>query len=241
MDTILNILDYICYGYFFVAVAYLLFFSVFARRKSEKIYPLAKQKHRILAVFPAYSEDQVIVKSISSFLKQDYPNDLYTVMVVSDHMEEKTNEELEKYPIQLVRAHFENSSKAAALNLAVSSISTSSEYDIIAVVDADNEVDADFLNKINDAYDSGVKALQVHRKSKRNTAAEIAVLDAVSEEINNSIFRAGHIRSGFSSALSGSGMAFDFKWFADHISLISTAGEDKELELLLLKLPLLLL
>ena len=40
---------------------------------------------------------------------------------------------------------------------------------------------------------------------------------------------------GFSSALIGSGMAFDYKWFRENIACCTTSGEDKELEALLLR------
>ena len=53
------------------------------------------------------------------------------------------------------------------------------------------------------------KHIELLRTKDTNTA----VLDAVSEEINNSIFRKGHTRLGFSSGLSGSGMAFEYDLF----------------------------
>ena len=58
----------------------------------------------------------------------------------------------------------------------------------------------------------------------------LAVLDAVSEEINNSIFRKGHTRLGFSSGLSGSGMAFEYTLFKNLIQGIDKVGEDKHME-----------
>jgi cellulose synthase/poly-beta-1,6-N-acetylglucosamine synthase-like glycosyltransferase len=80
----------------------------------------------------------------------------------------------------------------------------------------------------------GVYAIQAHRKAK-NKNTDIAVLDAVSEEINNSIFRKGHTNAGLSSALIGSGMAIDYPWFKENIKKVSSNGEDKEIELLLLE------
>ena len=43
------------------------------------------------------------------------------------------------------------------------------------------------------------------------------------------------MRLGISSALIGSGMVFNYQWFHDNVKYLSTAGEDKELEVLLLK------
>lgn len=87
---------------------------------------------------------------------------------------------------------------------------------------------------MNDALDSGIQAVQAHRTAK-NRDTDTAVLDAASEEVNNSIFRRGHVALGFSSALIGSGMAFDYKWFRENIACCTTSGEDKELEALLLR------
>ena len=48
-----------------------------------------------------------------------------------------------------------------------------------------------FLKKINAAFAHGYVAVQGHRTAK-NMNTSWAILDAVSEEINNNIFRKGH-------------------------------------------------
>ena len=107
-------------------------------------------------------------------------------------------------------------------------------YDVVAVMDADNLTSPDFLAEVNRAFDSGLQSIQAHRTGKNlNTA--ISVLDGISEEINNGIFRSGHNVLGLSAALSGSGMAFDAHWFRQNVAHLQTAGEDKELEALLLQ------
>jgi cellulose synthase/poly-beta-1,6-N-acetylglucosamine synthase-like glycosyltransferase len=60
------------------------------------------------------------------------------------------------------------------------------------------------------------------------------MLDGASEEINNTIFRKAHNRLGMSSALIGSGMCFDYELFRKNVFQLSTAGEDREMEALLL-------
>ena len=102
------------------------------------------------------------------------------------------------------------------------------------ILDADNVVEPEFLEQLNDAYESaGTKAIQVHRLSKNRDTAS-ARLDSIFEEINNSIFRKGHTTLGLSATISGSGMAFDFSWFKANIMQARTAGEDKELEAMLM-------
>ena len=63
----------------------------------------------------------------------------------------------------------------------------------------------------------------------------MALLDAISEEINNTIFRLGHAKLGLSAALIGSGMAFRYDLFRDTMADIKAVGGfDRELELTLL-------
>ena len=148
-------------------------------------------------------------------------------------MQESTNEALRQLPIRLLTADYTDSSKAKAMNLAMKA-TADTPYDMIVIMDADNTTDPDFLSEINRAFQAGEKAIQAHRTAK-NMNTDVAVLDAASEEINNSIFRSGHIALGFSSALIGSGMALEAQWFRQHVPQLETAGEDKELESLLLK------
>ena len=228
--------DILLWIVFAVQVAYLLFFAWKGGmlRPWSAVRRPVRSKRRFAVFFPACKEDRVIVETVESFLRQDYPADSYEVVVISDRMQDRTNERLSGLPVTLLRVDFENSSKARALTFAVDKLDRK-RYDVAVVMDADNTVQPDFLRRLNETFETGTRAVQAHRQAKnRNTPT--AVLDAVSEEINNAVFRAGHIRSGLSSALIGSGMAFDYGWFRDNIRKTCTAGEDKELEALLLKL-----
>ena len=229
----LYIFEYICWILASVAVAYPLIYSLASLGTRKSYYPTANKQHKFAILFPAYKEDRVILPVVESFLQQHYPQELYKVIVISDHMQETTNERLAQLPITLLKANYENSSKAKALNFAMDHFERD-EFDPVVILDADNIVDTNFLLEINKVFDAGVQAIQAHRTAKnRNT--DIAVLDGLSEEVNNSIFRRGHVRLGISSALIGSGMIFNYQWFHDNVKHLVTTGEDKELEVLLLK------
>ena len=216
-------------GYiFFYAITYALGQLLIIKRgpTSDDI----RQK-KYLVIFPAYGEDKVILHTVKSFLLQHYPHDKYSVVVVSDHMQKETNTELSKLPITLLQPQFKNSSKAKALQFAIDNIHDN--FDNIVILDADNIVQPDFLEKLNEICNQGFSAIQCHRCAK-NAENQIAQLDGISEEINNSLFRKGHNNIGLSSALIGSGMCFDYLWFKAHVHLLSTAGEDREIEKMLL-------
>jgi len=187
---------------------------------------------RFAILFPAYKEDNVIRESVTRFKAQNYPVDKFEIVVISDAMEDSTNDQLRAMGISLMHPDEGQRSKAAALTAAMSRLDIQL-FDIVVVMDADNIVFPDFLSKLNNAFASGAKAIQTHRTAKNNKTAT-AILDGVSEEINNSIFRLGHTRLGLPAALIGSGMAFDFNWFKQRIAAIKSMGEDKFLEYFLL-------
>jgi cellulose synthase/poly-beta-1,6-N-acetylglucosamine synthase-like glycosyltransferase len=129
----------------------------------------------------------------------------------------------------VIRVDFTPRSKAKAINHALSLI-PDNIYDVCIVLDADNYLSPEALIKINSVYQSGAKAIQCQRVAKEITTP-VSSLDAISEGINNTIFRKGHRVAGLSAALSGSGMAFDYAFFKEVMSRIeATNGFDKDLE-----------
>ena len=224
--------------------AYILFFALVSTLWKKPVSRLSEyltnqirnlrseRYYKFLVLYPAYNEDRVIVHSVRTFISQYYPYNSFHVAVISDHMQPETNEQLAQLPITLLQPVFEKSSKAKAMQYAMDQIKEN--YDYVVILDADNVVNADFLEQLNEVCAKGYKAIQCHRCAK-NSNNDIAVLDGVSEEINNTIFRKAHNRIGLSSALIGSGMCFDFKWFKENVYKLTTAGEDRELEALLLR------
>ena len=236
IQTAIIIIDFLLWLIIAANVVYVLFFALTSHLPKKKHLPSSTIHHpSFLVLIPAYHEDAVIVNTVESFLQQDYPKDLYQLCIISDHMEATTNEQLAALPITLLQPTFEKSSKAKALQYAISAIShqPSVIYDFIIILDADNIVDSDFLSCLSKIAHPGI-AIQCHRTAK-NENNDIAALDGLSEEINNSIFRRGHNRIGMSSALIGSGMCFDYNWFKANVTKLNTAVEDRELEALLMK------
>ena len=231
----IHILDLLLWAFMTISVAYITFYalvSLFSRKGIKTVDVLESPESTFLVLFPAYSEDRVIVGSVKKFLFQNYPQDKYHVAVISDHQQESTERLLSDLPVTLLRPVFEKSSKAKALQYAISEVS--GQYDYVVVLDADNIVETDFLHRLNILLKEGYKAVQCHRCAK-NSDSSVSVLDGVSEEINNTLFRKAHNLIGLSSALIGSGMCFDYSWFSSHVTKLTTAGEDRELEVFLLR------
>lgn len=232
---ILYIIDGLLFLGVGATVAYFTVFVIASQVKRGTKVVKSKRQNRIIVLIPAYKCDDVIERTVNAILGQIYPQRLFDVVVISDHQSEITNFKLAQYPITLLTPNFKKSTKGKALQYAINNLPQFKIYDIAIVLDADNIVLPEFLEDINNAYESaGTKAIQAHRVSKNRDTAT-AILDATFEEINNTVFRLGHISLGLPSAISGSGMAFNYNWFKENIVKTKAAWEDKELEALLMR------
>lgn len=237
--TVVHYIDIALWLIIAASTAYVCFFAIISLFYSkEDTFTYNRSPHlvgnelrRFLILYPAYNEDRVIINSVEQFIEQDYPQEYYIVAVISDHMKPETNTQLAGYPIRLLQPTFEKSSKAKAMQYAINEVE--GDFDYVVVLDADNVVQPTFLSQLNVLCNSGYEAIQCHRCAK-NANNDVAVLDGVSEEINNTIFRKAHNRFGLSSALIGSGMCFKYKLFRQNVFMLTTAGEDREMEALLL-------
>ncbi|MFA9388888.1 MAG: glycosyltransferase family 2 protein [Prolixibacteraceae bacterium] len=233
LQLIIKILEAIIFIYMAFAAIYILIFAfagLFSARK-KKVVDARERKMAVL--IPGYKEDSVIIEVARDALNQNYPKELFDVVIIADTFQPQTIEILKQLPIKLVEVSFEVSTKSKALRQAMAEIGN--EYEVAVILDADNLMEVDFLKKVNDAFSRGFKVVQGHRMAK-NLNTSFAILDAISEEVNNHIFRKGHRVLGFSSALIGSGMAFDYPFFKTTMAEVNAVGGfDKELELRLLK------
>jgi len=214
-----------------INVAYFLFFSLAGKLGKIKVTNMPVTFKKIIVLIPAYKEDIVILHTAQDALNQNYPKDKFDVMVIADSLKPETIEKLKQIPVFVHEVTWDRSTKIKSLNSAINSISG---YDTVVILDSDNLMSHDFLAKMNRELQKGFLAVQGHRIAK-NEDTNMAFLDAMSEEINNHLFRKGHYIAGFSSALIGSAMAFDFDFFKRMIISIDSVGEDKVLELLILK------
>lgn len=233
---ILYIFDGLLFFLIAITVLYFMVFAIASQFAHKADYSRSKHINRFIVLIPSYRQDKVVLQTVNTILGQTYPQRMFDVVVISDHQSELVNMQLAQLPITLLTPNFNESSKAKSLQYAILNLPQFKIYDTVLILDSGNIVKPEFLDEINNAYESaGTKCIQVHRLSRnRDTAA--ARLDSIFEEINNSIFRSGHMALGLSASLNGSGMVFDFAWFKANIMRVKPdVGEDKELESLLMR------
>ena len=207
--TLVQLICWVVFIYLGISALYLFISALAGRIIPSKRYISSPEKKRIAVLLPTYKEDAIIVHSALMAKKHNYPADKFEVYVAADSIKPETIQKLRAIPVQVLEVSFEKSSKARSLNQLLNSIPVGA-YDVALVLDADNVMLEGCMESINAAFQSGYKAVQVHRTSKnKNTTS--AVLDSLSEEVNNHMYRRGVRALGFSSALIGSGMAFEFE------------------------------
>lgn len=230
-------LEILLFAWCSITTLYMLVYAVlglfYKQRKSKYEKYKINEAPRIAVIIPAYKEDAVILKTVQSALDQNYQVGKFQVIVVADQLKDETLWKLNLMEIKLVKVAFEKSTKAKAIKAALNSMS--SNFDLVVILDADNIIHSNFLSLMAEEYKMGYSAIQGHRTAK-NLNTPYALLDAISEEINNTIFCKGQRYLGMSSRLTGSGMAFKYELFKDLMESINAVGGfDKELELLLIQ------
>lgn len=147
MDVLLNIV-----------LLYMLYYNVLSlwgyRNKSEKVRhykPLTK----FLVLIPAVNEASVISIPVKDVLKQKYPKELFSVVVIADHCTDNTAQIARQLGANVVETsdnpNFKRHGIGKANTLDYGLHQTNwHDYDYMIVFDSDNEVSSNFLQRMND-------------------------------------------------------------------------------------------
>lgn len=222
-------LVYLAFNIFYVSIYSL---GSFLYKRTKFDYKQVKKFNRFAVLIPAYKSDEIILSTAKESLLQSYSKEYYDIIVIADSLKEESLDQLSNLDIKLIPVQFEVSTKAKSINTALALLPEN--YDYCCILDVDNIMEVDFLKKINFRLQNDEVVLQAHRTAK-NANTSFAVLDGISEEINNNIFRKGHIGLGVASALIGSGFVVKYNYCKKIMTGIESAVEDKELEIILLK------
>lgn len=231
ITIIASIITSVIFIYLGVYSLYLFVFSVSGKLIKPKNLPVSSKLAKFVIYICSYKEDEIILNSAASALNIDYPKELFHICVIADSLQPETIDRLKQMPLQVVEVVFESSTKSKALHKAIAA--TTEEFDAAVVFDIDNIAAPDYLYQINNYLQAGDRVVQGHRVAK-NTNTSMAILDAISEEVNNHIFRKSQQVFHLSAAIIGSGMALEYKLFKEVMMQINAVGGfDKEMGLLL--------
>ena len=145
------------------------FYFVIGMFFTRKFKP-AKKQHKYGIVIAARNEKYVIGNLLDSINKQDYPKELLTTFVVADNCTDNTAEIARgKGAICYERHDDIHKTKGYALEFLFNNIEKDygiESFEGFFVFDADNLLKANYISKMNDAFDSGVKIITSYRNTK---------------------------------------------------------------------------
>lgn len=165
IDIINNVFLVLCSIAFAVQIIYVLFFWL-----KPKKYPPAKTQHKFGIIIPARNEEEVIGDTVRKLFEQNYPRELYDVFVVAHNCTDKTAERA-KEAGAIVFCCNDDDPKHRRVSYALQYgfrkiLAEYDNYDAFIRFDADNLMNDDFIARMNDAFDSGVKIAKCFENSK---------------------------------------------------------------------------
>ncbi|MDE6401035.1 MAG: glycosyltransferase family 2 protein, partial [Clostridiales bacterium] len=232
LDYILHIInDYVLLQIlgiaFTIQVVYILLFFVKA-----KTYPKAKTQHKFGIVIPARNEADVIADTVKCILKSDYPRELYDVYVVADNCTDNTAE-LARKAGAIVYERTDNDPKHRKAGYALKYLfekimELNKGYEAFIKFDADNLMEPDYISRMNDAFDAGVKCARGYSNSKNIDQNVVTGISGL-WYIRDCRF-ASHFRSaiGQGTMLGGAGMMFSAEIIEKHGWDCLSSSDDAE-------------
>lgn len=211
LNTIVFILSIIIQIFSFLYGSYYFVVSLFAWiNKKEKPYIMNKT-HSYALVVAAHNEEAVISNMVESLLKLNYPRESYDVFVIADNCTDNTAKlAREAGALVYERTNDKERGKGFALEWMFDIIfGLEKKYDSIAVFDADNIVDANFLVEMNKKQNQGYKVVQGYIDSKNPFDSWITSAYTISFWCVNKLFQLSRYNLGLSCQLCGTGFVID--------------------------------
>lgn len=154
LETINNVVIGIVSVAFAFQVIYLFLFFL----KPEQ-YPKAKVKHKFAVLVCAHNEGEVIGATVRNLMLQKYPRELYRIFVVADNCTDETASIAQQAGATVyIRQESDpkKQGKSFALKFGLNRmLEDFPDAESVILFDADNFPLPDYIDKMNDAFDSG--------------------------------------------------------------------------------------
>lgn len=198
--------------------------------KKKKAYPEKMPATRFAVLVAARNEANVIEGLLASLKEQDYPDDLYDVIVAPNNCTDNTEDVAQAAGAEIFTCPFPVRSKGEVLHQAVPELlADERHFDAICVFDADNIVDPQYLARMNDAFCAGVRVAQGYRDSKNPYDSWVSAAYSIYFKMNNLFYNKPRHKAGMAALISGTGFAASREVF-EHLGGWNTRSmtEDSE-------------
>lgn len=230
---LVKIAEMAVFAYFAFAAVYFAFFAAASFFYREHPTTASLRKYRVTVLIPAYKEDAVIVETARECVAHASKCAILETVVIADSLQTETIKSLVSCGARVIAVQNAVSTKTRSIRKALEEIDIKTDY--VVILDADNIMDVGCVDNLIGQMEGRYRIVQGHRTAK-NANTRIALLDGLSEEVNNAIFREGHRAAGFPASLIGSGFICEYGLMRSLMDKAEAVGGfDKELELKLLE------
>jgi 1,2-diacylglycerol 3-beta-glucosyltransferase len=187
-----------------LASLYLGLLTLCSRRR---VRPATSERPRFICVVPAHDEAKTIARTVESLHASRYPETLRRVWVVADNCTDETAARAREAGAEvLVRDEPDRRGKGYALELAFDRALAGGWADAVVVVDADTEVNPEFLEAFAAAISRGAPAAQAGSGVLNPNDSWRTQLMALALTLFNGVRSLGREQLGLSCGLRGNGM-----------------------------------
>ena len=208
MSSIFNKLTAILFALLFSYQALYIIVSLLYKKKQEKV---EIRYHNYAILICARNEQQVIGQLLESINNQTYPGEYRTAFVMADNCSDNTAE-VARYNGAEVYTRYNNQliGKGYALEELLRHIERDygDVFDGFLIIDADNILKQDYLEKMNESFCHGHKIITGYRNSKNFDSNWISAGYSLWFLRENRFLNKARYLLGLSCAVSGTGFLF---------------------------------
>jgi cellulose synthase/poly-beta-1,6-N-acetylglucosamine synthase-like glycosyltransferase len=169
---------------------------------------LSQPETRFGIIIPAHNEEVLLPRLLISLNEQDYPSDMFGIIVVADNCSDRTAEVASNFKTCILeRNDSKRTGKGYAIKFALDNVEIG-QYDAIFIIDADSIAANDAFKHLDQAVKEGKKIIQCYNGVANPDDSWFTRIMDVSRTISNEIFEPAKEKLGFSSHLMGNGMCF---------------------------------
>ncbi len=183
---------------------------------------------RFRIAIPAHNEEAVIASLVGDLKSLSYRPDFFTISVLADRCTDQTAAKAGAAGAEVWERGEGPDGKGAVLRWFLESQPLASE-EALVVVDADNRVPADFLERLSDEIDAGGHVLQAYLDVSNPDASPIATASALSYWASNRMVQLARANLGWTADLGGTGMCITAAALAAAGGFRDSLVEDQEL------------
>ena len=195
----------------FILIIYLLYYSLISIFSVKRIrpYPARKPENRFALIIPARNEAKVIGNLIQTLKNQNYPSELFEIIVVTNNCTDNTREVALENGATVLECTERVTSKGEVLTFTFNELlAMDDKFDAICVFDADNLVEPGYLKEMNNAICKGARVAQGYRDSKNPSDSFISSCHSIYYYTVNRLYNHARSAIGLSAIVNGTGFMF---------------------------------